>query len=157
DQGVLSDHTRQQSGELLAAARKGKQMGRLPIPIPLREKGPRLKGWTGLRLTDQQIEQEFGGAPKNIGFLLGEPSKWTVDIDLDCDEAVEFAGHILPPTAEIFGRASKPRSHYIYQSPGLTSHQFEDVDGSMIVEIRSTGGQTVFPPSIHLSGEPITW
>src|SRR5262249_32490124 len=139
DQGALSNHAQQQSGELLAAARKGKQMGRLPIPIPLREKGPRLKGWTGLRLTDQQIEQEFGGAPKNIGFLLGEPSKGTIDVDLDCNEAVELAQHILPTTAEIFGRPSKPRSHYIYRSPDLTSHQFQDVDGSMIVEIRSTG------------------
>jgi hypothetical protein len=46
--------------------------------------------------------------------------------------------HILPPSREVFGRASKPQSHYIYRSPGLKTHQFQDVNGTMLVEIRST-------------------
>src|SRR5262249_2900791 len=35
---------------------------------------------------------------------------------------------------------------------------FKDVDDSMLVELRGTGSQTVYPPSLHEeSGERITW
>ena len=152
-----STPTQSNATELLTAARKYRKLGRWPLPIPLREKGPRIPKWTDLRLSDQEIEQKFGGPQINIGILVGEPSDWTVDVDLDCDEAIEFAPEILPTTAEKFGRPSKPLSHYIYRSPEMKTHQFQDTNGSMIVEIRSTGGQTVFPPSVHPSGEAITW
>jgi putative DNA primase/helicase len=157
NQGVLSTSLYLGSGELLAAAERYKQMGRWPLPIALMKKRPWIEAWTELRLSAEEIERYFGGGRKNIGILLGKPSDWTVDIDLDCDEAVKIAGDILPTTKEVFGRPSKPRSHYIYRSPELTTEQFQDIDRSMIVEIRSTGGQTVFPPSVHESGEEITW
>jgi hypothetical protein len=32
-----------------------------------------------------------------------------------------------------------------------------DLDGTMLLELRSTGGQTVVPPSVHEGGEPIVW
>src|SRR5262245_2000916 len=112
-----------QSAELLTAARKYRQMGRWPLLIPLGAKGPRIAKWTELRLSDEEIQQKFGGARINIGIILGERSKWRVDVDLDCDEAIEFAPHVLPPTAERFGRPSKPLSHYIYRSPDLKTHQ----------------------------------
>src|SRR5262245_12191960 len=91
------------ASDLLIAAGEYKGMGRWPLPIPLREKGPRIPKWTDLRLGDGDIEREFSGAPKNIGILLGEPSGWTIDIDLDCDEAIEVAEEVLPSTTEIFG------------------------------------------------------
>ena len=66
---------------------------------------------------------------------------------------------ILPATSAQFGRASKPRSHRLYRSPGAQTRKFIDpVRRSMLVEIRSDGGlQTVFPPSVHPSGETIEW
>jgi len=35
--------------------------------------------------------------------------------------------------------------------------RFCDPDGATLVELRSTGGQTVVPPSVHVSGELIEW
>jgi hypothetical protein len=80
------------------------------------------------------------------------------DVDLDCKEAVEIAASLLPKTQRIHGRPSKRRSHYWYVVKGqIKSEGFKDIDGSMLVEIRSTGGQTVLPPSIHPSGEKLEW
>ena len=50
----------------------------------------------------------------NIGVLLGEPSGWLIDVDLDCDEAVALAPKFLPPTGATSGRPGKPASHWWY-------------------------------------------
>jgi hypothetical protein len=66
----------------------------------------------------------------------------------------------LPPTQSIFGRISKPQSHRLYRVSGLAaSLQFKDpITGDTLLELRGDGGrQTVFPPSIHPSGESIAW
>jgi hypothetical protein len=56
----------------------------------------------------------------------------------------------------MFGRSSKPESHYLFNCPGIKTTQF--TDGSrMLIEIRSTSGYTMFPGSIDPSGEPIEW
>jgi P4 family phage/plasmid primase-like protien len=91
------------------------------------------------------------GPSDNIGVKLGEPSKHLVDVDLDSESAVHLAPLHLPKTAT-FGRRSKPKSHWLYYCQTRTqkpSHTH--------IELRSTGCQTVFPGSIHVSGEPITW
>lgn len=129
------------------------------IPIPAGTKKPILAGWQKLRLTAEQVEQHF--APdSNIGVLLGKPSGGLIDVDLDHPLAVELAPQFLPPTAARFGRASKRQSHWLYQAEDATTHKrrvrIDDAD-VMLVELRSTGCQTVFPTSIHPSGEQITW
>lgn len=131
-----------------------------PIPIPLRSKNPGFKGWDSLRLSESEIQSTFGGAPQNLGVLLGEPSGWLIDTDLDAAEAVAIADLFLPRTGSEFGRASKPRSHRLYRSTGSITTKFQygkKPNGGMIVEIRSTGAQTVFPPSLHESNEAIEW
>ncbi|MBT9282305.1 MAG: bifunctional DNA primase/polymerase [Hydrogenibacillus schlegelii] len=127
-----------------------------PIPIPFKKKKATLNGWTNLRLEADDVPEYFSGR-SNVGVLLGEPSNWLIDVDLDHPLAVELADVFLPPTGAVFGRASKPRSHRLYHAEGVKSRRFEAAGLGAIAEIRSTGNQTVFPPSIHPSGERIEW
>ncbi len=128
------------------------------IPVPYRSKAPILDEWQNLRLTPEAIGNYFNGKPQNIGVLLGEPSGWLIDIDLDHVQAVVEAENFLPATGAIFGRASKRRSHWLYRATGpIDTHQRKTPETGMIVELRSTGAQTVFPPSVHEKGEPIEW
>src|SRR5262249_35972662 len=109
------------------------------------------------------------------------------DNDLDCPEAVNVADLLLPHTNASFGRKSKPRSHRLYVTDladkiPKASLQFRDVDGvkgnsgkkskpgTMLLELRiggviqsgpdkgkCKGAQSVFPGSVHTSGEEIEW
>lgn len=128
------------------------------VPIPTRSKNPGFSGWQQLRLAEPELLNHFNGAPQNIGVLLGEPSGWLIDVDLDHPRAVELADQFLPPTPAQFGRPSKPRSHRLYRvkSPVATT-KHKSKSAGMIVEVRSTGSQTVFPGSEHESGEAIEW
>ena len=134
----------------------------MPIPVPYRQKKPTIHGWPDLRLNDLNLADYFDGRPQNIGVILGEPSGDLTDIDLDCDEAIRLVSHFLPPTLS-FGRPSKLRSHLLYAAQGAVTEKFvdpipgEDEKNQTLVEIRSTGCQTVFPGSVHVSGEPIAW
>jgi RecA-family ATPase/DNA-binding Lrp family transcriptional regulator len=142
--------------ETSSLALKYASQGMRVIPIPLRHKAPTLKEWQKLNLGEKEIREYFS-KPSNIGVLLGEPSSWLVDIDLDDPLAVKLAPYFLPSTEAVFGRDSKPCSHWLYICFGAKTTKWMDLDGQMLVELRSTGCQTVFPPSIHPSGETITW
>jgi len=116
--------------------------------------------WQALRITADQVDLYFPpGHPSNIGLLLGEPSGRLVDVDLDCGEATILAPAILPPTGMIHGRESRPKSHYWYicSAPPSSVARYTDACGGTIIELRSTGGQTVVPPSVHPSGEQVVW
>jgi hypothetical protein len=130
------------------------------VPVPVRQKGPRLNGWQNLRLKDEtDIARYFHGAG-NIGTILGTASGGLVDVDLDCPEALQFASRLLPETNAVFGRSSKQHSHRLYRVTGAApSLQFKDpITDDMLLELRGDGGkQTVFPPSTHPSGELIEW
>jgi len=98
----------------------------------------------------------------DIGVLLGPSAGGPVDIDLDCDEAIWFAPRFLPPTPAIFGRKSKPSSHYLYrvETDALDKKAILDpVLKNTIIEMRADGGhQTVLPGSLHQdTGELIEW
>lgn len=138
------------------AAESYLRRGWAPIPVPSREKGPTLKGWPDLRLTKDDIPLHFNGVSQNIGVLLGEPSGGLIDVDLDSPEALILATQFLPPTDCRFGRASTPESHWLYRSTSIPlTKRYQGPDGSILVEIRSTGCQTLFPPSVHPKGENI--
>jgi hypothetical protein len=139
---------------LIESARTYLARGYAVIPVPARKKIPVLKGWTDLRLSESELPAHFNGTG-NIGVLLGEPSGWLVDVDLDCAEAVALAPKFLPPTGAMSGRPGKPVSHWWYICEGIKTRKHQDpVSKKMIVELRSTGAQTVVGPSIHPSGEP---
>lgn len=125
------------------------------VPIPKGSKAPIIPRWQELRLTAEDLPRYFNNG-QNVGVLLGEPSGNLTDVDLDCTEALQVAPAFLPHSGAIFGRASKPKSHWLYYCPDAKTTRFE-FKGECLVEIRSTGGQTVFPPSVHPSGEVVSW
>lgn len=144
---------------VLEAAVEYTRRGWRVVPIKPNEKRPEGAKWQNLRLTENELRQHFRlGA--NIGVLLGQPSNGLVDVDLDCPETSFLAPRFLPETGATFGRSSKEESHWLYvvnPIPDIIQHETPAPEGAMLVELRSTGGQTVFPPSIHPSGEAIYW
>jgi len=145
-------------GAALAGARAYTRRGWRVIPVPFRSKKPGLRGWQKLRLDEDALSEHFGDEPKNIGVLLGEPSDWVVDVDLDHPRALDLAKDFLPETPAVFGRAGKPRSHWLYRvTAPVATQKHKSKSAGMIVELRSTGAQTIVPPSAHESGESIVW
>jgi P4 family phage/plasmid primase-like protien len=146
----------------LDAATAWIQKGFSPVPVPYRSKRPILKGWERLEITTDAAPQYFNGEPQNIGLHLGD-KYGSADVDCDCPEAITAARELLPETGLIFGRRSKPFSHFFYRSdPPLRTSQFVDpLDHGTLVELRglasdgSVGLQTVVPPSTHETGEPV--
>jgi hypothetical protein len=147
------------------------QRGWAPIPIPFRQKGPTIQGWQSLRLTAQTAPAYFNGAPQNIGVLMGPASDHLTDVDLDCGEAIAAAPLLLPPTIR-FGRTTTRGAHWLYYAEFPATAKavlaFDDpivlrsnAKAARLVELRSgadgKGCQTVFPGSVHESGEPIDW
>jgi hypothetical protein len=138
------------------------QQGFSPVPIPHRSKRPVLKAWEQLEITTDAAPQFFNGAAQNIGLLLGD-KYGSADVDCDCPEAIAAARDLLPETGMIFGRQSKPFSHFFYRSdPPVRTTQFHDpLDKATLVELRGLssdgliGMQTVVPPSTHESGEAV--
>lgn len=128
--------------------------GYAPIPVKFKTKQPVGNKWPDLRIKLEEVPRRFP-PPSNVGILLGDPSNGLIDIDLDCPEAIALAERFLPATST-FGRPSSPESHWLYHCPQVTTHQYQ-FNNTMLLEVRSTGAQTVFPPSIHESGEPITF
>jgi hypothetical protein len=60
----------------------------------------------------------------------------------------------LPPTPAITGRGSRPKSHRWYIAQGAVTKQHNDpVTKEKIIELRSTGVQTLVGPSIHPDGD----
>jgi hypothetical protein len=135
--------------------------GWAPIPIPWREKNPGFNGWEKLRVTPETLKKHFNGARQNIGVLLGEPSNRLIDTDIDCREALITADYYLPDTGSRFGRASTPNAHRLFISDCKTKKFVDPMaapDEGMLIELRSTGAQTVFPNSTHKeTGELIEW
>ena len=148
----------------LTAAQSYLGRGWAPIPVPDRSKAPTIPGWQHLRLSDADLSGAFGSSRGNVGILLGDPSGGLVDVDLDCPYARRLAPRLLPPTDAVFGRPSTPSSHRLYvvteplrttkyQDPTATSGESR----ATLVELRSTGTQTIVPPSVHPSGEGVRW
>jgi len=135
------------------------QRGWSVVPVPHRSKNPGFKGWQRMRLAEADLPRHFDNdGPQNIGLLTGEPSGWVVDVDLDHPRVIELADELLPPTPAVFGRPGRPRSHRLYRVTGpVATLKKKSKSAGMIIELRSTGCQTVVPPSTHESGEPIAW
>ena len=125
------------------------------IPVPTEQKNPGYEDWQNLRLTSEDVPRYWTNG-QNIGLLNGEPSGWRVCIDLDVAEALSIAGRLLDPTLTS-GRKSRPHSHWWYIAPGAQTEKFKDLDGTMLLELRSTGCQTIVAPSVHPTGEKYVW
>jgi hypothetical protein len=140
------------------------ERGIVPVPLLFREKKPAIPEWQ--KLTRQDVEarrEELFGKSCNIGVLLGTPSGGLIDIDLDCDEAIRAAPLLLPPTGMVWGRPSQGgRTHYGYRvdtPPQKSSTSYCDLEGHRLLEVRSTGGQTLlwgeYPEGEEVGGSPL--
>jgi hypothetical protein len=140
----------------LEAAREWTKRGNHVIPIPYREKGPKISCWQKLRLKLDDLPKYFNSKQQNVGVLHGEPFGHA-DVDVDCPEALKLWPGFAVPTGLVFGRQSKPFSHWFYRiDPPVPSMEFVDpIDHVTLVELRcltkdgNVGMQTVVPPSVH--------
>src|SRR5262245_52120133 len=73
-----------------AASKDYLPRGWTPIPIPTKSKRPIFKAWQKYKPENGKLERDFQGKG-NIGLLLGEPSDWLTDVDLDWPEAMALA------------------------------------------------------------------
>jgi Bifunctional DNA primase/polymerase, N-terminal len=135
-----------------------------PVPVEFGSKKPVGLAWQTRTLTAETASQYFNGAALNVGVVLGPSSQGLTDVDLDCPEAIIIAPYVLPPTSARFGRGSKRDSHYLFVTD-LAGHCDKAVltfraGATMLVELRiggAAGAQTVFPGSMHESGQAIIW
>lgn len=146
------------------AAIEALQRGYTAIPIRDGGKRPFLSAWTHTRWenTDEvqlAFDKFLSEGASGVGLLLGQPSGGLVDIDLDHPKAIRLRDYFLPPTQMETGRAGRSRSHAWYRvlDELPATRRFKMPDGAVSVELRSTGSQTVIPPSIHPSGEAYRW
>jgi RecA-family ATPase len=159
------------SAHPLTIARGYLARGWNPIPVSRQTKKPIGLDWQHRRLDITTAAAVFNRPDMNTGVQSGPLSNGLTDIDLDCREAVLIGPMLLPQSNNIFGRASKRRSHWLYSSTlagriAKACLQFKDIDqdgrpGAMLLELKIGGGgkgtQSVFPGSIHPSGETIAW
>jgi hypothetical protein len=160
----LLEKTPQMTSPILEAALDYLRRGFCPVPIPPREKGPKEAGWPeeAQRITRETAPRYFK-PENNLGLLMACYKHF--DVDCDWITAVSAAKLLLPPAGFVFGRASKPRSHYIYTAAAevpVYKKYVDPTDGETIVELRGAkkeggcGFQTVAPPSVHRdTGEAI--
>jgi putative DNA primase/helicase len=139
-------------------ARGYMEEGNATIPVPLGEKNPNRPNWQNERWTPEDAARLWNNG-QGIGILWGEPSGGRIDIDCDWPEARAAAQHIAPPT-RTFGRSGSPASHRIYRVSSASTipatKRFKvpgDGPKRSVVELLSTGAQSLVPPSTHESGE----
>lgn len=149
------------------AARRHILAGRQPVAVERRDKKP--SGGDAWQLRRYSVDDPLDAyfpVDGNIGLMLGPASGNLVDVDLDCDEAVQLARTYLPQTGMMHGRPSAPLSHYWYVVDAPTNRQAfaapRSAGGATLLEIRSSTGskgfQTVIPPSLHKdTGEQLAW
>jgi putative DNA primase/helicase len=125
---------------------------------PLRGKDAFLPGWQNRQLSLEEVPRHFF-SESNVGIVLGGAAG-LVDVDLDNAVAIVVAKHRLPTTLTS-GREKNLYSHHWYVSqppPASKSYALPkamaarlglEAHGATLVELRSTGRQTVVPPSVH--------
>lgn len=143
------------------------------VRVPPGQKDPGVYRWDPAERTEEKSRQEIHRLKEgddNIGIhLFGH----VVDVDIDTDDPVTMAAldYFLPYTAHVWGRASRPRTHRLYQiasdlTGGFdpTQHRFLKAiveHDALKVEIRGgeqrSGRYTLMPGSVHPSGESYEW
>jgi hypothetical protein len=127
------------------------------VPIPAGQKRAIIKGWP-----DREFGPDDFSDGNNVAIRFGKRSVGLVDCDLDCEEAIELALLYLPETRAIFGRKSKPRSHWLYIADRAQFETFIDpIAQQTLLELRADGRDggahlTLVPPSIA-DGERREW
>lgn len=124
------------------------------VPVEANTKRPSRGDWAN---PEKLFPPDAFKPGDNIGGRWGEASKGLIDIDCDSDYARRIVEHLIRKGPR-YGRSSNRASHYLMHSPGARTKQFVNpVSKEMVIEIRSTGSQSLLPPSVHTSGEPYEW
>jgi P4 family phage/plasmid primase-like protien len=142
------------------AAEQYLRAGVMVIPVPAGEKNPNRPGWQRERWAVEDVPSLWNNG-QGIGALRGGPSGSRVDIDCDWREACAAAPYIAPRT-RTFGRPGAPASHYVLHATGTLpkTKRYKvpgDGDDRSVVELLSTGTQSLVSPSLHHSGERRRW
>lgn len=125
-------------------------------PVKGKTKEGKLAGWPNKVILESEVEQLF--LPEdNLAIILGEKSEGLTDVDIDHPLAKCFTD-LLPATDMIHGRPGNPVSHYWYRAKSpIKAKKFAGPNGKVLIEIRSDGGMTMVPPSIHPDGDQLQW
>jgi hypothetical protein len=164
----MSDHSVHLSASMSSPAGAAKEYVKLgwePLRLPPCQKTPAGKWKEPRTWTDGAIEAEFTDN-SNVGIALGARSRDLIDIDSDCPEAAEI-GKITFSDLPSFGRPGAPYSHrivqaklnkgrYVFELPADVAAEL-GANRNMLLEVRGPGHQTMFPPSVHPSGELVQW
>lgn len=120
------------------------------VPLEPRAKQCVHKDWLTRDYAASDVQDDQNLGIKSINGL--------VDVDCDCEEAVFFAVVFLPKTTAVYGRASRPRSHWLYHCADIREPlALKDlILKKMLVEIR-VNHQSMAPPSVHPEGEIVAW
>ena len=120
-------------------------MGWTIIPLLPRSKRPVDAAWQNVSRSPEDTEALFELNPSlNIGWLI--PEGW-VDVDLDTPQAIRMAPNYLPRTEMVFGRRTKPNSHYLYRYAGtLPYSKFSDPS---LTHARSSGPNALVSPLVE--------
>lgn len=139
--------------------------GFTPVPIRAGSKAPYGSGWQNMKFaSEEQVRASFKqyaakGAP-GLGIALGAPSNGLVDVDIDHPAAWRLRHHFLPSTPMESGRPGNAHSHRWYIDKNFDPNASESFYGlqalrryhlpskEVTIEYRSTGGQSVVPPTI---------
>ena len=138
-----------------AAAAYYHQQGYRPVPIPAKEKGPRIKDWPNYQFDAATSARDFP-AGCNIGLIMGAG---ILCVDLDHERVLSIAEQFLPPSGCVIGRPGRPRCHWFYRLADgelLPSKGWKaKVDGKTVnlIDLLSDGKQVVVGPSVHPSGD----
>jgi hypothetical protein len=151
---------------IVTAALNYLEHGIQPVLLKPQGKTPVLSEWQKQQITKTNVVQLFANS-FNIGIRYGLASGGLTDVEFDSMRARQLAPAFMPKTLAIFGRKSKPMSHWLYLCLALHNGEFgasisiKDADGKEMVSIRIGGGdkgsQSMAPPSIHPSGELVEW
>lgn len=139
-------------------------LGLKTVQIDPQTKAPRALKWQQLDAPPEDFSPDdgVGVCYQNTPF---------VDLDLDWDEAPQIADSLLLQTL-CFGRPSRRAAHRVYRCPDLTTgkkftlpRELSDVrhplvaerdHERMVIEI-NCNSQAVWPPTVHQSGEVISF
>lgn len=130
------------------------------LPLAKGGKMPVISGWQEwgrVKQAEFQVDSWCNSYGKgNIGFPLGECNGViALDFDYDCDGLHEKVKAIIPPSP--VRKIGAKGFTAFYQYKGERNKRYRK-NGQTVIELLSTGTQTVMPPSIHPDTEkPYTW
>jgi len=151
---------------LLSAAQGYLARGLSPIRLGPKSKKP-LGKHDANAITAANAARLIDHGGYNLGLRLGPDHDGLVDFDLDWPEARRLGGLLLDRFAR-FGREGARGSHYLLRgSDAVASKKFDmpelkgvqglpDEHAVCVLEVRASG-HTMAPPSIHPSGEAVSW